>query len=101
MREVNATPFGLVTTVMTSDSVRGRNVANGIRAGVVYTKYTGDGLLAEFPAVSKGGYVVSGMGRELGIIGLHKYTELKSVNYTGFSFSDAAATTANKRQRIE
>ena len=101
VREVNATPFGLAAAVMTSDPVRGRNVANGIRAGVVYATSTGDGLLAEFPAVSRGGYGVSGMGRELGIIGLHEYTELKSVNYTGFSFSDAAATTAKNRQRIE
>jgi len=83
--EANSTPFGLASTVMSSDPAKARRVANGIRAGAVYATSTGEGLLAEHPAVSRGGFGCSGIGRELGIGGLHEYTELKSVNYTGFS----------------
>ena len=37
----------------------------------------------------RGGFGCSGVGRELGIGGLHEYTELKSINYTGFTLKDA------------
>ncbi|MEM9438852.1 MAG: aldehyde dehydrogenase family protein [Pseudomonadota bacterium] len=87
--EANSTPFGLASTVMSSDPAKARRVANRIRAGAVYATSTGEGLLAEHPAVSRGGFGCSGIGRELGIGGLHEYTELKSVNYTGFSLQDA------------
>ena len=91
--EANSTAFGLASTVMSSDPAKAMRVANRIRAGAVYATSTGEGLLAEHPAVSRGGFGCSGVGRELGIGGLHEYTELKSVNYTGFSLADA------KRQR--
>jgi betaine-aldehyde dehydrogenase len=87
--EANSTAFGLASTVMSSDPAKAMRVANRIRAGAVYATSTGEGLLAEHPAVSRGGFGCSGVGRELGIGGLHEYTELKSVNYTGFSLTDA------------
>ncbi|MCY3873702.1 MAG: aldehyde dehydrogenase family protein [Rhodobacteraceae bacterium] len=87
--EANSTAFGLASTVMSSDPAKARRVANRIRAGAVYATSTGEGLLAEHPAVSRGGFGCSGVGRELGIGGLHEYTELKSVNYTGFSLPQA------------
>jgi len=87
--EANSTPFGLASTVMSSDPAKARRVANRIRAGAVYATSTGEGLLAEHPAVQRGGFGCSGIGRELGIGGLHEYTELKSINYTGFSLDDA------------
>eukprot|EP01049_Picozoa_sp_SAG25_P010907 SAG25_NODE_1250_length_3493_cov_3.243960_2_plen_39_part_00 len=31
----------------------------------------------------RGGFGCSGLGRELGLGGLHEYTELKSINFTG------------------
>ena len=43
----------------------------------------GEGILNEFPNVPRGGFGCSGLGRELGLGGLHEYTELKSINYTG------------------
>ena len=89
--EANSTAFGLASTVMSSDPAKARRVANRIRAGAVYATSTGEGLLAEHPAVSRGGFGCSGVGRELGIGGLHEYTELKSVNYTGFSLAQANA----------
>jgi len=92
--EANSTAFGLASTVMSSDPAKARRVANRIRAGAVYATSTGEGLLAEHPAVSRGGFGCSGVGRELGIGGLHEYTELKSVNYTGFSLEDAKEPSA-------
>ncbi len=87
--EANSTAFGLASTVMSSDPAKAMRVANRIRAGAVFATSTGEGLLAEHPAVSRGGFGCSGVGRELGIDGLHEYTELKSVNYSGFSIAEA------------
>ena len=87
--EANSTAFGLASTVMSSDPAKAMRVANRIRAGAVYATSNGEGLLAEHPAVSRGGFGCSGVGRELGIGGLHEYTELKSINYTGFTLKDA------------
>ena len=89
MLEANSTAFGLASTVMSSDPAKAMRVANRIRAGAVYATSNGEGLLAEHPAVSRGGFGCSGVGRELGIGGLHEYTELKSINYTGFTLKDA------------
>ena len=89
VKEANSTAFGLASTVMSSNPKKARRVANQIRAGAVYATSTREGILAEHPAVSRGGFGFSGVGRELGIGGLHEYTELKSINYTGFSLSDA------------
>jgi len=89
VQEANSTAFGLASTVMSADPAKAMRVANRIRAGAVYATSTGEGILAEHPAVSRGGFGCSGVGRELGIGGLHEYTELKSVNYTGFSLADA------------
>jgi len=86
--EANSTAFGLASTVMSADAAVCRRVANKIRAGAVYATARGEGILAEFPNVQRGGYGCSGVGRELGLHGLYEYTELKSVNYTGFG--DAA-----------
>ena len=87
--EANSTAFGLASTVMSSNPSKAMRVANKIRAGAVFATSTGEGFLAEHPAVSRGGFGCSGIGRELGILGLHEYTELKSVNYSGFSIADA------------
>jgi len=69
--EANSTAFGLASTVMSSDPAKAMRVANRIRAGAVFATSTGEGLLAAHPAVSRGGFVFSGVGRELGIGGLH------------------------------
>ena len=82
--EANSTAFGLASTVMSADKAVCSRVANKIRAGAVYATSRGEGILAEFPNVQRGGYGCSGVGRELGLHGLYEYTELKSVNYTGF-----------------
>ena len=72
MLEANSTPFGLASTVMSSDPAKSQErVANRIRAGAVYAVHEDEGLLAEHPAVSRGSFGCSGIGRELGIGGLH------------------------------
>ena len=43
-----------------------------VRAGAVYCTSTGEGILFEFPDVQRGGYGMSGIGRELGLHGLHE-----------------------------
>ena len=93
--EANSTAFGLASTVMSSDPAKAMRVANRIRSGAVFATSTGEGLLAEHPAVSRGGFGCSGVGRELGIVGLHEYTELKSVNYSGFSIAEAKENSNN------
>jgi len=60
-----------------------------VRAGAVYATSNGKGILFEFPMVQRGGYGQSGVGRELGLRGLYEYTELKSINFTGFRLEDA------------
>ena len=83
MDAANSTAFGLASTVMSKDAHLARRVANKIRAGAVYATSTGFGILFEFPNVQRGGFGCSGIGRELGLAGLHEYTELKSINYSG------------------
>jgi len=85
VEEANSTNYGLAGTVMTRDPERGRRVANAIRAGTVFATATGDGILCEFPGVQRGGFGCSGVGRELGLAGLHEYTELKSVGFCDYS----------------
>eukprot|EP00039_Didymoeca_costata_P014139 m.225273 g.225273 ORF g.225273 m.225273 type:complete len:520 (+) comp15955_c1_seq6:2722-4281(+) len=83
IKEVNNSEFGLACTVMSSDPKKARQVAVKVRAGAVYCTSTGYGILFEFPNVQRGGFGKSGVGRELGLSGLHEYTELKSINFTG------------------
>lgn len=82
--EANSTAYGLAATVMTRDAARAARVARQLRAGTVFATASGEGLLAEFAGVQRGGYGVSGVGRELGLAGLHEYTELKSVGLVGY-----------------
>ena len=63
--EANSTAFGLASTVMSSDPAKAMRVANRIRAGAVFATSTGEGLLAEHPAVSRGGFGCSGVGLSL------------------------------------
>ena len=84
IQEANSTRFGLAATVMTSDRGIGERIGSKLRAGTVFVSSTGEGILCEFPGVQRGGYGLSGVGRELGIGGFHEFTELKSVGYVGF-----------------
>lgn len=72
----NATDFGLVAGVWTSDLARGHRLARRIRAGQIFVNNYGVGGGVELPF---GGYKKSGIGREKGLAALREYTQLKNV----------------------
>ena len=87
IRMANDTIYGLAAGVWSSNIDRAVEVAKQIRAGTVWIN---DYHLinAEAPF---GGYKQSGIGRELGIWGLHEYTEVKHVH---------AAMTCSRKDRF-
>ncbi len=72
----NATPYGLVAGVWTSDLSRAHRVAAGIRAGQVFVNTYGVGGGVELPF---GGMKRSGHGRGKGIDALLAYSQVKNV----------------------
>ncbi|HSD79834.1 MAG TPA: aldehyde dehydrogenase family protein, partial [Solirubrobacteraceae bacterium] len=71
----NDTRYGLAAAVWTGDAGRGIALARRLRAGTVWVNEYG----AIRPEVPFGGFGESGVGRELGALGLDAYTEPKSV----------------------
>jgi aldehyde dehydrogenase (NAD+)/betaine-aldehyde dehydrogenase len=72
----NATPYGLVAGVWTSDVSRALRVAGEIRAGQVYVNGYGVAGGIELPF---GGMKRSGYGRGKGIEAMYSYTQVKNV----------------------
>ena len=72
----NATPYGLVAGVWTSDLSRAHRVAAGIRAGQIFVNTYGVGGGVELPF---GGMKRSGIGRGKGIEALLAYSQVKNV----------------------
>jgi aldehyde dehydrogenase (NAD(P)+) len=66
VRRANNTPFGLGASVWTKDVERGAQVAAQIEAGTVWINFHSN-YEAEIPF---GGFKESGVGRELGRLGL-------------------------------
>lgn len=83
----NGTSYGLAASVWSKDLRRGEEFARKIRAGTVWVNH--HHILS--CATPHGGYKQSGIGRELGIYGLHEYTELKHlfVDETGEAMKEA------------
>jgi succinate-semialdehyde dehydrogenase/glutarate-semialdehyde dehydrogenase len=71
----NDTPFGLGASVFGTDRDRARRVAEQIDAGMVYLNSAG-GSQADLPF---GGIKRSGMGRELGPLGIEEFMNKKSI----------------------
>lgn len=67
----NATPYGLVSTVLTADNVRAQHYIKHVRAGLTWVNTPQQ----VYPEVCWGGLGASGIGRELGIPGLRSYQE--------------------------
>jgi succinate-semialdehyde dehydrogenase/glutarate-semialdehyde dehydrogenase len=71
----NDTPFGLGASVFGTDPDRARRVAEQIDAGMVYLNSAG-GSQADLPF---GGIKRSGIGRELGPLGIEEFMNRKSI----------------------
>ena len=78
VRVANGTPFGLGAALWTADLDRARQLTRQIDAGAVFV----NGMVASDPRLPFGGTKESGYGRELGALGLHEFTNIKTV-WTG------------------
>ena len=78
VRIANGTPFGLGAALWTSDLDRAARLTRHIEAGAVFV----NGMVASDPRLPFGGTKESGYGRELGMLGLHEFCNIKTV-WTG------------------
>ena len=71
----NSSHFGLGSTVFTQDSTTAQTVAENLRTGCTYI----NGLMRSDPRLPFGGMGNSGVGREMGRLGLLEFTNLKTI----------------------
>jgi aldehyde dehydrogenase (NAD+) len=76
VRIANSTIYGLAGTVESGSIERARSIAERVRSGVVNV----NGGMYYSCAVPFGGYKQSGIGREMGTLGLEEYTEVKVIS---------------------
>lgn len=72
----NDSSMGLAGTIWTKDISKAMRCIQEIQSGVVYV----NSPVRSDPNLPLGGYKDSGIGRELGKVGVYNYTTLKSVN---------------------
>jgi len=72
----NDSSMGLAATIWTKDISKALRCIQEIQSGVVYV----NSPVRSDPNLPLGGYKQSGIGRELGKVGVYNYTTLKSVN---------------------
>ncbi|GAA4490474.1 aldehyde dehydrogenase family protein [Rhodococcus olei] len=75
---VNSTPYGLTSSVWTSDPNRGWAMAGEIDAGVTFINK--HGMAAFDPGAPFGGVKASGYGREMGMEGLLEFTWTQQIS---------------------
>jgi aldehyde dehydrogenase (NAD+)/betaine-aldehyde dehydrogenase len=72
----NDTMYGLAASVWTKDINTALRMSKGLQAGTVWVNACHS---AGLPFMPYGGYKQSGIGREMGIEGLHEYMETKAI----------------------
>jgi aldehyde dehydrogenase (NAD+) len=77
IRIANDSIYGLHAYISTSDSDRGRRVAERLEAGAVMVNHFYD--LLDEAGIPAGGFKQSGIGREFGVYGLEEYLEPQSI----------------------
>jgi aldehyde dehydrogenase (NAD+) len=77
----NDSIYGLGGGVFSSNTGRAERVAAGVRTGTMWINNYH--IFADFCPF--GGYKQSGVGRELGVTGLHEYTQVKRVHISALS----------------
>lgn len=75
VKEANNSLFGLAAAVMSRDKARCDRVARALRAGIVWVNCS----QPTFSEAPWGGFKQSGIGRELGELGLQAYLEAKQI----------------------
>ena len=80
IRIANDTVFGLTAGVWTADTDKARRYVRAVRAGTVFVNNTW--ACAPLP-LPWGGFKQSGVGREIGDVGIEEFTELKAVIFAG------------------
>jgi succinate-semialdehyde dehydrogenase/glutarate-semialdehyde dehydrogenase len=73
----NASRFGLGSTVFTSDGTTAQTLAESLHSGCTFV----NDLMHSDPRLPFGGVGDSGMGREMGRLGLLEFTNLKTIWY--------------------
>lgn len=71
----NRTSFGLGASLWTRDTARAEALARKIEAGSVFV----NGMVKSDPRLPFGGIKRSGYGRELSVVGIHEFTNVKTV----------------------
>lgn len=79
----NLTDYGLAASVWTHDIGRGRRLAHAIRAGSVWIRTSGKEAPDSDCTLSFEPQKASGIGSEIGLLGLQSYSTLKVVFFTG------------------
>jgi succinate-semialdehyde dehydrogenase/glutarate-semialdehyde dehydrogenase len=75
IRLANQSPFGLGAAVFTADPERGERIALALEAGCCFV----NDFVRSDPRLPFGGIKDSGYGRELGLLGIREFVNVKTV----------------------